>query len=87
MPIELMYKILLQVPAITSGGSISAEWVLVGITTAAIFLFWRMLWKIETGLDKVMISVQTHNTQLQLQEKSIEDLEETIRELKNKRKS
>lgn len=68
----------MQVPAITSGGGISAEWVMVGITTVAVFLFWRILWKIENNLEKVIGTVAIHETKLQLHEKAIEHLEERL---------
>lgn len=84
LPVDTLVRMFLQVPAITSGGAVAAEWVMVGVTTAAIFLFWRMLWKIETGLDKVIMSVQVHNTKLELHQKCIEDLEEDMKLLKDK---
>lgn len=64
--------ILLQ--AIGVDGNISADWVLVGLTAIAFFLFWRMLWKIERGLEKVINSVAEHDTDIQVIKKEIEFL-------------
>jgi hypothetical protein len=69
---EALYLILLQ--AISPTGGISADWVLVGITGIAFLLFWRMLWKIEKGLEKVVGSVAEHETEIEVMKTEIVQL-------------
>ena len=64
--------------AITQGGAISANWVLVGVCSGFSLLLWRMLGKIDTNLEKAVAKIGTHETKLQLHDKSIEDLEEEV---------
>lgn len=58
--------------AITSAGSISANWVLIGMTAIAFLLFGRLLWKIESNLEKVCNTVANHHTRLTVIEKELE---------------
>lgn len=78
---ETLVSILLQA---INNGSISADWVLVGVVAIAFFLFWRMLYKIEKGLDSVIGSVAIHNTKIELLIQSDERQDEQIKEIKER---
>ena len=65
-------------------GSISADWVLVGVVFVAFFLFWRMLYKIEKNLETVLSTVAIHTTLIELLKQSDEQQDEEIRELKDR---
>ena len=81
-----MMEVFLQIGerAITSGGAVSADWVMVGITFIAFFLFWRMLNKIEKGMEKVIESVASHETDIELLKKSDSQHEKDIAYLHGK---
>jgi len=72
------------IQAINQQGSIDANWVLGGITTLFLFLFWRMFNRLEKGQESLNAIVALHNTKLQLHESYIEEMDEDIREVKTR---
>ncbi len=68
--------------AITDNGSISADWVLVGISGIALLLFLRMLNRIEKNQETLAAIVSEHKTKIELHEQSIDNMLEEIRDLK-----
>lgn len=52
--------------AITDGGAISANWILVAVTSIAGFLFWTQLREIKVSLQKAIEKLGEHDTDIEV---------------------
>lgn len=79
---ESIYSILLQsTPAITNNGSISAEWVLVGVVTLATILAGIMLNDIRSSIKSLITKTGEHSVSLATHEERINSHDSSIQKM------